>query len=78
MMTDAQLEVFLGIAGTKERAKIMVSITPQQRELYERMADLESEVKLWQEGFGPKPKGVIVCGCRRCSGGRGQLRDGRE
>lgn len=63
-MTDPELETFLGIAGTKERAKIMASITPEQRALYERMAGLETEVELWQAGLGPKPAGVIICGCR--------------
>lgn len=65
-MTDTELEVFLGIAGTKECAKIMASITPEKRALYESMANLETEVKLWQAGLGLKPKGVIICGCRRC------------
>lgn len=73
-MTDAELEVFLGIAGTKERAKIMAAITPERRALYESMANLETEVKLWQDGFGPKPKGVIICGC----GKRGQHSHGRK
>lgn len=64
-MTDAQLEVFLGIAGTKECAKIMASITAADRASYESMAKLEMELKLWQDGLGPKPKGVIICGCGR-------------
>jgi hypothetical protein len=67
MMTDAELEVFLGIAGTKECAAIMAKITPEERASYERTADLVMELKLWQEGVGPKPKGVIICGCKRCS-----------
>ena len=63
-MTDDELQVFLGVAGKKGAGKIMASITPAKREMYERMANLETEVKLWQAGFGPKPKGVIICGCR--------------
>lgn len=55
-MTDAELEIFLGIAGTKECVRIMASMD---------MANLETEVKLWQEGLGPKPQGVIICGCGR-------------
>lgn len=59
-MTDAELETFLGIAGTKECAKIMASVTPEQRALYERMATLEIEVELWLAGLGPKPTGVLI------------------
>jgi hypothetical protein len=62
-MTDAELEVFLGIAGKKGCAEIMATVTPEKRALYERMATLEIEVRLWQEGLGPKPTGVIICGC---------------
>lgn len=73
MMTDTELEVFLGIAGTKDRAAIMATITPEKRALYDRMAGLESEISLWQAGLAPKPKGVIICGCGR----RGPHRHGR-
>jgi hypothetical protein len=65
-MTDDELAAFLGIAGKSGADKTMASITPAERELYDRMANLETEVALWQEGLGPKPKGVIVCGCSRC------------
>jgi hypothetical protein len=60
-MTDAELQVFLGIAGKKGCAEIMASITPEQRAVYDRMADVEREIELWQAGLGPKPEGVIVC-----------------
>lgn len=59
-MTDAELQTFLGIAGTKECGKIMASITPEQRALYESMASLETEVELWLDGLAPKPKGVLI------------------
>ena len=64
-MTDAELEVFLGIKGTKQCAKIMATITPAQRQLYDSMANLETEVKLWMDGLGPKPKGVLIDLARR-------------
>jgi hypothetical protein len=67
MMTDAELEVFLGIAGKNGAAKIMTEMTPEQRALYEKMKNLEMEATLWHEGVGPKPRGVIICGCKRCS-----------
>lgn len=60
-MNDDQLAAFMGIAGTKECARIMATVTGEQRALYEKMADVEMEVKLWQDGLGPKPAGVIVC-----------------
>lgn len=60
-MTDAELEVYLGIAGTKECAAIMAKITPEERATYDDMARIEYELKLWSAGLGPKPPGVIVC-----------------
>jgi hypothetical protein len=75
-MTDAQLEVFLGIADLSKttRAKIMAAVTPEKRKLYDEMAELEVKVKLWQDGLGPKPEGVIICGCGR----RGRHKHGRR
>jgi hypothetical protein len=75
-MTDAELEEFLGIArcSAADRAKVMATITPAKRAVYESMANLETEVALWQEGLGPKPEGVIICGCGR----RGMHRHGRQ
>lgn len=60
-MTDAELEVFLGIAGKKGCAEIMAGITPELRAQYDAMAEKEFEIKLWMGGVGPKPAGVIVC-----------------
>ncbi len=73
-MTDAELQVYLGIAGKEGADKIMASITPEKRALYESMAAVETEIELWQLGLAPKPVGVIVCGCGR----RGQHLHGRE
>ena len=52
----------------------MATVTPEKRALYNKMASLETEVELWQAGLGPKPEGVIICGC----GGRGPHRHGRK
>jgi hypothetical protein len=75
-MTDDELMEFLGIKrlAPEGRAKIMATITPEKRALYDRMANLETEVALWQEGLGPKPDGVIICGC----GKRGPHRHRRK
>lgn len=60
-MNDDELAEYLGIAKAKERAAIMASITPEQRETYEAMRRTEDDIRLWQAGVGPKPKGVIIC-----------------
>jgi hypothetical protein len=75
-MTDAQLEVFLGIADetAENRAKLLRSITPEKRALYEHMAQLVTQLNVWSCGLGPKPKGVIICGCGR----RGRHEHGRR
>lgn len=61
-MTDAELEKFLGIdrCSAADREKVMKSITPAKRSLYEEMARVEMETALWIDGLGPKPKGVLI------------------
>lgn len=73
-MTDAELEVFLGITGEPNAAKFIMALSLEKRALFGRMANLEIEVALWQDGLGPKPTGVIICGC----GKRGRHRHGRQ
>lgn len=71
-MSDEELAEWLGLMReTPEvRDKIMASITPERRALYEHMRQVEVDLILWQNGVGPKPTGVIVCEDRhrRCSG----------
>lgn len=71
-MTDAELEVFLGIARCtpSDREKVMKSITPAKRALYEDMARVEMEAALWIDGLGPKPKGVLIDTVRSTKGRR--------
>lgn len=64
-MSDAELAVHLGIAGTKKCAEILAALTPADREDAEREADLVSQIKLWEAGLGALPPGVIACGRRR-------------
>jgi hypothetical protein len=59
-MTDEELAKFLGIENEPKRAKVIASLSENKRKLFERMATLEIEVKLWQEGLGPKPTGVLL------------------
>lgn len=63
-MTDTELAAFLGIAGHSKAPKIIAELTPEKRALYDQMANLETEIALWQDGLGPKPTGVIICGCK--------------
>lgn len=59
-MTDAELLVYLGIQNEPAdvQARIMATMTPQRRAITEKMRDIE----LWDQGFGPKPSGVFICG----------------
>ena len=56
-MDDETLAEYLNIP-----VNLVSKIKPDKRAVYERMADVEFEVKLWQDGIGEKPKGVILCG----------------
>jgi len=60
-MTDDELATFLGIKPDDPlKDKFIASITPLKRAVFERMASLTMEVDLWQDGLGPKPKGVLI------------------
>lgn len=61
-MTDEQLLDFLGVAKEtpENRAKLLRSITPAKRAVYEQMAGLETELAVWEMGLGPKPTGVLI------------------
>src|SRR5262245_65729433 len=61
-MTDEQLLEFLGVANEtpENRAKILRSIPPERRALYDRMAQTEIELAPWELGLGPKPTGVLI------------------
>ena len=69
-MTDDELAEFLGLKGKVGCAELMAKITPEKRAVYERMHEVETEIVLWQQGVGPKPKGVIICGPRQVKGAR--------
>jgi hypothetical protein len=73
-MTDDELARFLGIAGHSKAPAIIAALKPTERAMYDSMATVETELKLWQDGLGPKPKGVIICGC----GKRGRHRHRRK
>ncbi|UEM16782.1 hypothetical protein J4G43_022740 [Bradyrhizobium barranii subsp. barranii] len=60
-MTDEEMAAFLGLSPEEEdRAGFVKGLSPEKRALFERMAALETEVALWQDGLGPKPQGVLI------------------
>ena len=60
-MTDDELATFCGLAADDPlRGKFITTLTPEKRALFERMANVEIEVDLWQAGLGPKPVGVLI------------------
>lgn len=59
-MTDAALAIFLGIDKEPKCAEVIAHMTPERRASYERMAGMETELKLWQAGLAPKPNGVLI------------------
>lgn len=58
-MTDEQLAEYLHLSSA-EAAVIIPKLTPEKRAVYDRMAQVEIEAKLWMDGLGPKPQGVLI------------------
>jgi hypothetical protein len=59
-MTDEELAKFTGLYPDPRWPQAVKKFTPEQRAVFERMANLEMELKLWQDGLGPKPAGVLI------------------
>jgi hypothetical protein len=60
-MTDEEMATFCGLSLAEEnRVEFVKGLSPEKRALFERMASLEMEVKLWQDGLGPKPHGALI------------------
>ena len=59
-MNDAELAKYLNIETEPFCGKFIASMTPQKRATFERMADVEIEVDLWQQGLAPKPTDVLI------------------
>jgi hypothetical protein len=61
MVTDEEMATFLGLTPEEEkRVEFVKGLSPEKRAMFERMANVEMEVKLWQDGLGPKPEGVLI------------------
>lgn len=58
-MTDDELAKFLHLSPT-DAAIVIPRLTPQRRAVYDRMAVLETEIFLWQNGLGQKPTNVLM------------------
>lgn len=59
-MTDEDLVKYLGIPSDNPMGMTVVrALSPAKRACYERMASIETELQLWQDGLGPKPNVLI-------------------
>ncbi|HMH95648.1 MAG TPA: hypothetical protein VK577_03595 [Bradyrhizobium sp.] len=59
-MTDEQMAVFMGLEPSNPKhLAIVAGLTPEKRAVYESMATLECELRLWIKGLGPKPRAMI-------------------
>lgn len=72
-MTDRQLAVYLGIINHPSWPQVVAGLTASKRDVYERMANLETEIQLWQEGLGPKPSGVLIDGAKTPAQAKGRV-----
>lgn len=63
-MTDLELARFLGIADDARWPRVIAKLEPKRRAFYERLSEVATELRSYEEGVGPKPKGVIICGPR--------------
>ena len=59
-MTDEQFAKYLGIVDHPNRQKAIAAMSQSQRATYERMAEVEHEINLWQAGLGPRPRGILI------------------
>lgn len=60
-MTDEEMATYLGFEPDEpKRLDLVRALSPEKRALFERMAVVEIEMQLWQDGLGPKPAGVLI------------------
>lgn len=60
-MTDEQMADYLGFPKDEpKRIAAVQKLSPEKRAVFERMANVEIELQLWQDGLGPKPQGVLI------------------
>lgn len=59
-MTDEEMVAYIGLVGNPMGLTVVKDLSPAKRATYERMAILEMELALWQDGLGQKPLGVLI------------------
>ena len=59
-MDDAQLAKFLGLDDDPRWPELIAKLPESKRATFERMAEVEMEIGLYQAGLGPLPKGVLI------------------
>ena len=71
-MTDEALLKYLCLENNPMGITVIQALSPAKRACYERMAAIELELQLWQDGVGPKPNVMIDTerGTRRRRGWR--------
>lgn len=57
-MSDEELAKYLHL--TPSEAAIVIPKLTHNGAVYDRMASLETEIFLWQNGLGPKPTNVLM------------------
>ena len=61
-MTDKEMAAYL-CPHDAENPKVLsyvAALSADKRAVYDRMATVEFELRLWLDGLGPKPAGVLV------------------
>jgi hypothetical protein len=58
-MTDDELLEYLGLPDGPDERLYLARLKPQSRAAYERMHEIEQDIKLWQEGVGPRPDAIL-------------------
>ena len=58
-MTDEKLLKYLCLEDNPMGMSVIQAFSPAKRACYERMAKVELELQLWQDGLGPKPNVMI-------------------
>jgi len=58
-MNDEELAAYLHLTQ-QEAAIVIPKLTRERRAVYDRMKSLETEIFLWENGLGPKPKNVLM------------------
>jgi hypothetical protein len=59
-VSDEELIRYLGLAGEPKAQRVIANLTPAKRACYERMASLETDLFLWENGLGPRPSNVLI------------------